>query len=347
MEPSPRDRTRACLLGGAVGDALGAAVEFMSLAQIQERFGPGGIGAYAPAYGRTGAITDDTQMTMFTAEGLLRARAAGAEDPVPFVHRAYLRWLHTQGMRSADPGFEDALDGWLVRIPALHEARAPGSTCLSGLAGAGPGAPDRPLNDSKGCGGVMRIAPVGLLHEGAVARGVGDRCCALTHGHPSGWIAGGLCASLVDRLVCGEPPRAAVVAIRAELDDAYDGRGDEVRASLDAAMAAADVDEPTAQTVESLGEGWVAEEALAIAVFCLLAAESFEHGVGLAVNHSGDSDSTGAIAGNLLGAARGLAAIPDAWLEALELRDALTTLADDLFAARQGETPSAERYPPR
>ncbi len=335
-------------LGGAIGDALGAPVEFMSLAQIHARFGPAGIGEYVPAYGRAGAITDDTQMTMFTAEGLLRAHAAGADDPVPFVHRAYLRWLHTQGMRSADPSFDDALEGWLVRLPALHDARAPGSTCLRGLTGPVPGTRRRPLNDSKGCGGVMRIAPVGLRYRGDVAWTIGERCCALTHGHPSGWIAGGFAAALTDRLLEGQTPRAAVIELRELLDrDDDQGRGDEVRAAIDAAVAAADVGEPTAQTVQSLGEGWVAEEALAIAVFCLLVADDPSAAIRLAVNHSGDSDSTGAIAGNFVGAAFGMNALPEAWLDGLELCDELCMLADDLSQARGGGPVPADRYPPR
>ena len=71
------DRYRGCLLGGAVGDALGAGVEFMSLDEIRGRYGPAGVTGYVPCYGRSGAITDDTQMTLFTAEGLLRARQHG------------------------------------------------------------------------------------------------------------------------------------------------------------------------------------------------------------------------------------------------------------------------------
>ena len=67
-----QDLYRGCLLGGAVGDALGAPVEFMSRAQIVRAFGPHGIEDYAPAFGKLGTITDDTQMTLFTAEGLMR-----------------------------------------------------------------------------------------------------------------------------------------------------------------------------------------------------------------------------------------------------------------------------------
>ena len=97
-----------CLLGGAVGDALGAPVEFLSLSEIRARFGPGGIHGFVPAYDRVGAITDDTQMTLFTAEGLIRgdnrAREKGiGGGPIHCVHHAYLRWYETQGGRAAYP----------------------------------------------------------------------------------------------------------------------------------------------------------------------------------------------------------------------------------------------------
>ena len=72
VDRKTRDRVRGCLLGGAVGDALGAPVEFMERSEIVARFGEQGIRDYAPAYGRLGAITDDTQMSLFTAEGMLR-----------------------------------------------------------------------------------------------------------------------------------------------------------------------------------------------------------------------------------------------------------------------------------
>ena len=105
-ELSPQNRIRGCLLGGAIGDALGAPVEFMSAAQIRRRFGPDGIGDYAEAYGRRGAITDDTQMTLFTAEGLLRAfvrdTLKGLASFPSVVSHAYLRWLRTQGVTAPD-----------------------------------------------------------------------------------------------------------------------------------------------------------------------------------------------------------------------------------------------------
>ena len=289
-----RARARGCLLGGAVGDALGAPVEFLSIAEIRNRFGQSGIRDFAPAYGRVGAITDDTQMTLFTAEGLLRGWVRGALKgichPPSVIHHAYFRWHLTQGAAPdalhEEIGREIGRDGWLFGIAALHARRAPGATCLAALrAATGLGQPPVAHNDSKGCGGVMRVAPVGLFaglvgNDDAVF-GLATDAAALTHGHPSGFLAAGFLA-------------------------------------------------------------------VAIAVCCALAARDFADGACLAVNHSSDSDSTGAIAGNLLGALLGEAAIPASWLARLELRDEITALADDLHAAATNALdPEAawDRYP--
>ncbi|NEW80772.1 MAG: ADP-ribosylglycohydrolase family protein [Mariniphaga sp.] len=64
----------ACLLGGAIGDALGAPIEFLSIQEIKGLYSPSGVTDYIEFADGTGEFTDDTQMTLFTAEGLLRAR---------------------------------------------------------------------------------------------------------------------------------------------------------------------------------------------------------------------------------------------------------------------------------
>jgi ADP-ribosylglycohydrolase len=342
--PTFRDRVHGCLLGGAAGDALGAPVEFMRRSEILARIDPAGIRAFVPAYGRLGAITDDTQMTLFTAEGLLRAWVRGATrgsvDPPSVVAHAYLRWLHTQGIDAACPWLAE-YPGWLVQEPALHANRAPGHTCVTALrAMAHFGQTAR--NGSKGCGGVMRAAPVGLYAARAhtlAARTfqLGVDTAAVTHGHPTGQLTAGVLAVVVQEL-CGG----------AALDDALDvatacltaraGHAETLDALDRARALARDPPQQPAAAIAALGQGWVAEEALAIAVYCALIAprlqggRAFQEGIVLAVNHDGDSDSTGAITGNLLGAQLGVAAIPDAWLEPLELRDAIAALADDLVA---------------
>jgi ADP-ribosylglycohydrolase len=107
-------------------------------------------------------------------------------------------------------------------------------------------------------------------------------------------------------------------------------RHEETLAALEGARAAAFSNKAPVDAIRQLGKGWVADEALAIGVYCALKATTFEEGVIMAVNHDGDSDSTGLIAGHLLGAMQGLSAIPERWLGPLELRGVIEEMADDL-----------------
>jgi ADP-ribosylglycohydrolase len=347
------DRYAGCMLGGAVGDALGAPVEFWALRQIREKFGAQGIRDFVPAYGKLGAITDDTQMALFTAEGLLRAesrkRRGGAADYVAEVHQAYLRWLLTQRDTSHHKSFPAATKienlGWLYRIRELRCSRAPGNTCITSLRGDRVGAPDRPVNFSKGCGGLMRIAPVGLFFDDAQkAFDMGCGIAAITHGHPSGYLSAGAFATMIRLVLDGNSLAAAIESAMSLLKTRR--LHQECLKALEHAASSAFGSEPTADSVELHGAGWVAEEALAIAIYCALAADGdFETGVALAVNHSGDSDSTGAIAGNLLGAALGAGSIPPRWLDTVELRSVIESVADDLHVKyREGEE-WHKRYP--
>lgn len=332
-------RFTGCLLGGAVGDALGAPVEFMARADILARFGPEGITHYAPAFGGVGRITDDTQMTLFTAEGLLRGWVRGCFKGITsyssVTAHAYMRWLATQGERS-DHGllFGTETAGWLSGHAALHSRRAPGNTCMSALKSmAHLGMPAR--NNSKGCGGVMRVAPVGLFawrlgHHGSATEAfrLAVELAALTHGDPTGSLAAGAFAVLVLVLTDGAPLPQALFAAKAALRTAEDH--EETLRALELAEHLARSGRPHEEAIAQLGQGWVAEEALSIAVYCALVAGNFREGLILAVNHDGDSDSTGSMAGNLLGALYGVKAIPAEWLEPLELRDVIAELAQDL-----------------
>ncbi|EOG5373399.1 ADP-ribosylglycohydrolase family protein [Cronobacter turicensis] len=339
-----RARFRGCLLGGAVGDALGAPVEFLGRAEITARWGSQGITDFEHAWGGAGKITDDTQMTLFTAEGLLRAwtraamRGIGPSFTSVTAH-AYLRWLLTQGERNRH-GLLDTteLSGWLIRHKALFHARAPGNTCLTALREMRAcGEPAR--NNSKGCGGVMRVAPVGLFYVrypgGDVLKAAFDTGCqlaALTHGHPTGVLTGGVLAALVLQLVQGGSLPAALARSLDLLKSAPDH--DETERALEHACLLAASPLAPQEAIQKLGEGWVAEEALAIALYCALRARSFAEGVLMAVNHDGDSDSTGAIAGHLLGAIHGVAAIPQTWRARLELNAVIQEMADDLLDYR-------------
>ena len=310
--------------------------------QIRSTFGDSGIRDYAEAHGRLGAITDDTQMTLFTAEGMLRGHVRmmlkGVCHLPGVVSHAYLRWIKTQGEKPHG-GIDLGMDGWLITHRDLFNTRAPGATCISALK-AMKRFGGRAANSSKGCGGVMRVAPVGMYFslegrdhkEGSwmikEAFSTGTEVAALTHGHRTGQLTAGFLSAVVALILSGTSLVDAIEQAVRELRRQKDHR--ETYAAIERAQQFAIARPGRQYCVRELGEGWVAEEALAMSLYCALSAKDFESGIILAVNHGGDSDSTGAITGNLLGAMMGVEAIPDRWLQPLELSHVIREMADDM-----------------
>jgi ADP-ribosylglycohydrolase len=224
----------------------------------------------------------------------------------------------------------------------LYARRAPGNTCLSAISEARKGGDRIPqyggqaANDSKGCGGVMRAAPFGLLPATWVDAGwafnAASESAGYTHGHPTGKLASGALAAIVYELCQGADLTAAVDSAQALLKQ-HDGHEETSTALAAARELAASGAEPGVEAVERLGGGWIAEEALAIGVYAALVhpePERFLDALSLAVTHSGDSDSTGSICGNILGALHGETALPPALVFGVEGRGVILQLADDL-----------------
>jgi ADP-ribosylglycohydrolase/protein-tyrosine phosphatase len=305
-------RLLGCLFGGAVGDAFGYEVEFDKLDAIRWRFSSRGIQEPVLHNGKL-IVSDDTQMTLFTLEGMLRTttrkkpseRALNEE-----VRRAYLDWLETQGQSA--PDWKPA--GNLHARPALRHRRAPGNTCLTALSQGGRGTPSKPINDSKGCGAVMRVAPLAwlpdataeqLFHAAAFAG-------ALTHGHPSGFLSGAALAAILHGVIRGEDLKTSSMhALDLLRDRENENRRREVREKVEQALELADSQLSKDQAIELIGQGWVGEEALGIGLYAALKGGSFMDTIACATNHSGDSDSTASIAGQIYGAMFGIAAIPN------------------------------------
>jgi len=284
-------------------------------------------------------------MTLFTAEAVLSAHVASALQGLePDFFRAaagsYRRWLMTQqNSRLVSSG--NAKASWLLQQKKLFSRRAPGTTCLSALQNS-RGKAARALNDSKGCGGVMRAAPVGMYFAASHSRerssdrfhlsifATGSDLAALTHGHPSGCLSAGVLALIVSLVLMGNSLPDAIHTAKEELCKHPSHK--ETLSAIEKSESLARSRPRERSALRELGKGFVAEEALAMGLYCALGAKDFEDGIILAVNHSGDSDSTGSITGNLLGAAAGVEAIPDRWLAQLELRSTIEALADDLAA---------------
>jgi ADP-ribosylglycohydrolase len=298
-------------------------------------------------------------MTLFTGEGLVRAigrsMSRGICSPPAVLHSAYLRWLATQTGQGADRWQDPIERGWLLDVPALHAERAPGLTCLAALSRSCDGntfpTVQQPWNDSKGCGAVMRSAPIGLaVRDVETAFELGRDAGALTHGHPSGYLSAAYFAAVIHGVARDTGIREAMAAAD-ELLGAQRG-AEEVIEHVKRARVLAAGGLPSRACLELLGEGWVGEEALAIALYCAIStddgsASSVVESLWLSVAHGGDSDSTGSLTGNLLGAMHGVEALPPSWVAGVELREVIERLAIDLHTSAVLEfEPDAHRYPP-
>lgn len=354
------DRTLGCMVGGAAGDALGYPVEFASWPQIRWKYGVSGIHDFQLDKRGLAPISDDTQMSLFTATGILLGMTRGYMRGImgridTYCQWSYLDWLHTQEWSSRH---DDArIDSWLMDVPELYVRRAPGNTCLSALSSLEKGRPVE--NNSCGCGGVMRTAPLALLNYiHSYSDGKLDYCdmCAaeaarITHKHPLGFFPSAVLNRILMRIMSGtvtdgnrlvdtiEESITALPGIKSVADDGkrygelWPGHVAKQQSIIRKALDLAHTDTPDVTAVESLGGGWTGHEALAIAIYSAVKhSGSFEDAIASAVNHSGDSDSTGAVCGNIMGCLLGRKAIPSKYTDTLELVDVIEELAHDIWS---------------
>lgn len=361
-----QDRIRGSLIGGAIGDALGYPVEFMSRKDILRKYGYRGVRRFQD-FDRNGkaVVSDDTQMTLFTANGLLfgvtrlcthEGLGAGLKD---FVACAYQDWLQTQNGVGDYNAYHYC---WIRDIVELNVRRAPGNTCMSALISLRHH--QNVENDSKGCGGVMRVAPIGLMAAAdslvklkgwngemiprrewsgnEVARLGGD-CAEITHKHPLGYLSAAFMADLIyyilmyDKKITFSVLERFLGAVCADVKQEFTSERerkamDELWILIDKAVKqAGDITVLDEFAISCIGEGWTGDEALAVAIYCTMKhLDCFEDALAAAVNHNGDSDSTGSICGNIMGAIIGYDAIPQHFKQRLELRELIIDLADDI-----------------
>ena len=319
------------LHGLAYGDALGKPTEFQDYATIVARYGPGGP---QDLVGDPALVTDDTQMALAVGEALLAAPAVGPAALEPLLRRNFLDW-------AASP----------------DNNRAPGMTCLRACAALGDGRAWQQATQagSKGCGANMRVTPVGLMPglSDEQRAGAAQLQAALTHGHPTGLAASELTAYAVRWLADGLAPADLLAALRDRcvtqreiyredwLGDLWQQPGvgspaefiargwDETASALDRVAVALTAGDRTGDPCLATGEGWIAEEALATALYCyLISPEEPVAVLGRGAASSGDSDSIACLAGAFAGAALGMDAWPAEWAKRIEYAERLRRLAD-------------------
>ena len=198
----------------------------------------------------------------------------------------------------------------------------------------------------------MRVAPIGLYISNFDRDLINDKyamenidreaaeTAAFTHSHSLGYMPAAVLAHIVNRLVYPLKGKRKPMSVKDAVCEARDAaRGlfaddrhiGELVGLINRAIMLAEGDGKDIDCIHELGEGWVGDEALAIAIFCALRHhDDFSAGIVAAVNHRGDSDSTGAITGNILGAHLGYAAMDGKWKENLELSDVILEISGDL-----------------
>ncbi|WP_426510732.1 ADP-ribosylglycohydrolase family protein [Dactylosporangium sp. McL0621] len=324
---------KASLFGLAFGDALGKPTEFRSYDEIVATFGPRGPRDLPPG----ALVTDDTQMALAVAGALelaLTTPPLTADRLEPHLNRLFVEW---------------------ARSPENN--RAPGNTCMAACGALSRGVPwwEATVAGSKGCGANMRVTPMGLvpgLTEDERA-GAAQLQAALTHGHPTGLAASELTALAVRWLLDGLPVAELPAALRERCStqrEVY--RGDWLGDQLwrrspagsperfiatgwdECADALAGLEDkvrwigPDADPCLAGGAGWVAEEALATAVYCvLLFPDSPVDAIARGAASSGDSDSIACLAGAFAGAVHGEPGWPAPWFGLIEYRDELSRIA--------------------
>ncbi len=349
------DKIKGSLYGGAVGDSLGYPIEFFHEDEILERYGNSGIQEFKldPKTGKA-LISDDTQMSLFTANGVLFAQTRGklrgiGGAPRYYMEHFYLNWLITQEYAFTEKDKAEGLKlSWLLDVPELYSRRAPGNTCLSSLErikreGFKPEDGDYisdPQNDSKGCGGIMRVAPMGLASYPDISMDTldkeGAQLAAITHGHPLGYMSAAVLVHIVHQLVYsndGKSLKDIVLEARDKVSDLFAENEfiKELTDIINLSIELSENNDTDLNNIHRLGEGWVAEETLGIALYCSLKyQDDFDRAITVSVNHNGDSDSTGSVTGNIVGAIVGYDNINDKWKHDLELSDVILEMASDL-----------------
>ncbi len=340
-----KDKIRGCIVGGAAGDALGYPVELMDNRELFGKYGGKGITEYTLTDG-TALFSDDTQMTLFTANGILnyitaKEKNGDTKKLVKYIYHAYIDWVETQGFQNRYHK-DRKKTTWLCDIPELYSLRAPGHTCVSALISGKMGKVDKPVNNSKGCGGIMRVAPFGLVSSFSAEEAFEEACnsAAITHGHPFGFFPAGVLSYIIHKIVFDNVELIDAINSCAKYMERF--KSEYITDLIDWMKLAIEVSQNDCSDFEnieafySVGDGdnggATGESALYIALYCALKYHNdFDKAIICAVNCGEDRDSTGGITGNLIGAMTGYNRIANKWKNNLELHDVLIEVADDLF----------------
>ncbi|MCL2077270.1 MAG: ADP-ribosylglycohydrolase family protein [Oscillospiraceae bacterium] len=346
-EITVNERFEGAFLGFAIGDSFGYPIRDMDFETMCERFEKHGcLELSVSQKTETALFTDATQMALFTADGIVWAdrEAKGGEiNYTTYVFYAYQYWLYTQTNTIAGKEYAWLFDNQknhhkcrLLKAKGLYQNRFADRTNIDALLGARDSKYGRlisKINDNSDNGGLKRVLPAGLYfnYDSEIAFRAGADFAAITHTAPTGYLAAGCYCAIIADLLNGEPLDNAIKKTLRILKG-YEFH-EQCYLAIDAALTLI-YDDSTGprEAVERLGNGKSAEEALAIALFCVaLHSDDFVNAIRLAANHDGASDVCAALAGGLFGAYRGVQAIPKRWLKKMQYYNMLMDIQEELF----------------
>lgn len=305
---SEPEKALGIIYGLAIGDAMGYPTEFLSVHRIKAEYGPEGISTLPePAL-----FSDDTQMSIAIAEALISAGEQDTESIMEAVKEEFLNWLHSP-----------------------DNNRAPGRTCLTGVANMEKGLhwSRSGIARSKGCGSAMRASPIGYLyqHDPAKLKEVAHATGLCTHGHPAADAACIGAAYAVKLALDKCSPKKMLFRLLA-FTEGISSEWEEAIMKVERCLSWEDEEE----ALKFLGEGWIGEEAVALALYCFLRYPgSYEKVVIRSANTNGDSDSVACIAGSISGAYLGVGAIPVEWISRVEKSEYLGDLSQRLALKKE------------
>ncbi len=333
---------RGCLLGMAVGDAMGFPVDKKSWAEICEDYGPNGLLGYDLVNG-SADITSYTQMAAFLCNGLLLAAIRGNVELYPKYMAMSLReWAKSQQFR----GTAEKTNCWVAQVPGMRRRHCMDTRILDALNRETLGTPEKPNFFSSNPTNITSAVAVSMIYDPERMNprqigALGAQAVAFTHGEPETYLAGAFVAySIAGILRSPETPlvkqyTTAMDAVQTQFGEDYI-QVVPLLEKIKKAMALTKDPELTPLAAMTMLGCTTATECVAGMVYAtMIHPANFDEALIVSVNHSGSSCAVGALTGAVLGARLGEEALPEFYLESLEPVEVLQELAEDMTQARQ------------
>ena len=334
---------RGCLLGLAVGDAMGSAIDKKSWEEICDSYGPNGLLGY-DLQNDYADITSYTQLAAFAANGLLLGATRGQAESYPnYMALALKEWAKAQQFRLG----AERTHCWVAQVEPLRRRLCMDARMPEALSRETLGTPDSPINTALTPGALTTAVAVGLFYDSKrmdprQIGHLGAGAVALTHGNPESFLSGAVLAYLIAGILSAPEQTLirqldrALRAVKELYEDRFGTAYDAVEELLRRAVVLTEDPELSGLAAMTLLGCTTAPECLAGAIYaCLSCPKDFDQAMILSVNHSGRSAAVGAVAGSILGAYLGADALPEFYLESIEPTAALDELATDLALGRQ------------